>query len=189
MSGNGLEKQKGSKKLIVIICILALLLVVTAVILAFVLGKRAGTSSQLAERNNDDTRNVIDSTALITDSESATNVLDELTAQVAEGMFECKMSMNWSFEDGKAKSKDAYVANSENNTHPIFFDVYLKDTDELIYSSPVLSVGAELYNFSLDKPLEAGEYKAKVKYSLLDNEEEQNVISSASFVITINISK
>lgn len=188
MSGNGSESQKSNKKLIIIIIILVALLVGAAIALAFILGKNIGGKSKGSDDNTSgNDKRVVESARIVTDQEAATNVMDELAQQVAEGMFECKMSFKWTFEDGRAKSKDAYVANSTNNTHPIYFDVYLKDTDELIYSSPVLSVGAELYDFALDKSLEAGEYKAKVKYTLIDNEEDQNVISSAGFMITINV--
>jgi hypothetical protein len=97
------------------------------------------------------------------------------------------MAMKWTFPDGKSESKDAYVANSVNNTHPICFDVYMKDSEELLYSSPVLPVGTDLKNIKLDKELPAGEYKATVMYTLLKDTESQEEISSAGFVITITI--
>lgn len=188
MSGNGSEKQNNGKKLIIIIIILAVLLVGVAILLAFILGKKAGSKNQnVAGAENDGSREVMESSRIVLNEEEASSVLDDLAEQVAEGMFECRMSMTWTFENGSSESKDAYVANSENNTHPIFFDVYLKDTDELIYSSPVLSVGTELHDFTLDKVLDAGEYRAKVKYTLIDDVENQNAISSAGFMITIKV--
>jgi hypothetical protein len=113
--------------------------------------------------------------------------MDEMRNEVAEGMFECNMSMTWTFADGSAKSNDAYVANSENNKYPIFFDVILKDTGETIYSSPVLPVGSKLTDFALDKHLEAGNYKATVMYSLIRDEQSQEIVSQAGFVIKINV--
>jgi hypothetical protein len=104
-------------------------------------------------------------------------------------MFECKMSMTWTFADGSAASKDAYVANSTNNKYPIYFDVTLNDTGEKVYSSPVLPVGAELTGITLDKDLDPGTYKAKVLYSLIKDEESQEVVSSAGFVIKIIVKK
>jgi hypothetical protein len=95
--------------------------------------------------------------------------------------------MTWTFENGAAESRDAYVANSVNNTHPICFDVYLEDTEELLYSSPVLPVGTDLKNIKLDQELPAGEYKATVMYSLLKDVESQEEISSAGFVVTIKV--
>jgi hypothetical protein len=111
--------------------------------------------------------------------------MDEMRNEVAEGMFECNMSMTWTFADGSAKSNDAYVANSTNNKYPIYFDVILKDTDEKIYSSPVIPVGSELMNFALEKDLDPGTYEATVMYTLIRDEQSQEEISSAGFVIKI----
>jgi hypothetical protein len=102
-------------------------------------------------------------------------------------MFECQMSMTWTFADGTSESNDAIVVNSKNNTYPFYFDVTLNDTDELIYSSPVVPVGSQLANIKLDKDLDPGEYKATVMYSLLEDVESQALKSQAGFVITINV--
>jgi hypothetical protein len=115
--------------------------------------------------------------------------MEEMRKEVEEGMFECNMSMTWTFDDGSAKSEDAYVANSTNNKYPIYFDVYMNDSNELVYSSPILPVGAELTNFSLDKNLDPGTYKATVMYSLIRDADSQEVISSAGFVIKIIVKK
>ncbi len=130
---------------------------------------------------------VTESTRLVLDEESAQSVLDEMRKEVEEGMFECNMSMTWTFANGEAESKDAFVANSVNNTHPIYFDLYLKDTNELIYSSPVIPVGSQLTDFKLDKSLPAGTYKAKCAYSLLSDEESQEVTSNVNFIITLEV--
>jgi hypothetical protein len=107
--------------------------------------------------------------------------------EVEEGMFECSMSTEWTFADGNAESKDAYVANSSNNTHPFYFDVRLDGSDEVIYSSPIIPVGGQLTNFKLDKPLSAGTYEAVCMYSLLKDEVSQEVTSAAGFVVTITV--
>ncbi len=181
-------KSKDNKKLlIVIIIILAVLLVAGAIVLAFVLGKKSseGTAGNIADDSNN--RQVVSSTRLIVDQESATNAFEEMRQEVEDGMFECMMTFDWTFENGESESKDAYVANSVNNRKPLYFDVYLKDTDELIYSSPVLPVGTELTNIKLDTPLAAGKYKASCRYSLLKDEESQEILSSARFVVNITV--
>lgn len=192
MSGNNGEKgnNSGSSRRGIIIIIAAFLIIIIALIaiIALLIGRNTnkgsdnGTPSSSTENN----RNVVsEGSRLILDAESAANVMDDMRKEVAEGMFECNMSMTWTFADGSAQSKDAYVANSTNNNYPIYFDVTLNDTGETIYSSPVIPVGADLANFALDKPLEAGEYKATVMYTLIRDEESQEPISSAGFVIKI----
>ncbi len=197
MSGSTTDdkKSRDNKTLfIVIIAILVVIVMALAIVLAFFLGKKSsggsnGTDGSVTE-SQEGRRDVINasSVSVVTDEESAATVMDSMREKVEEGMFSCKMSMNWTFKDGKSESKDAYVANKETNTHPIYFDVYLMDESEtLIYSSPVLAVGSQLTDFKLDKELDAGTYKAKVLYSLIKDEESQEVISSAGFVITIEV--
>jgi len=188
--GNGNGQAGLSRRILIIVGFFLIIIVALVGVIAFLLGRNTnkgsdnGTPSSSTENN----RNVVsEGSRVILDAESAANVMDEMRKEVAEGMFECNMSMTWSFDDGSAQSKDAYVANSTNNKYPIYFDVTLNDTGETIYSSPVIPVGADLANFALDKQLEAGDYKATVMYTLIRDEESQEPISKAGFVIKIKV--
>jgi hypothetical protein len=185
-NGNG-NNQKGSAKRGFAIIIVFLVIIIALVgVIAFLLGRNTGGSDNGTDTSNTDNgRKVAESARIVLDEDSAANVMDEMRKEVEEGMFECNMSMTWTFSEGSATSKDAYVANSTNNKYPIYFDVTLNDTGEKVYSSPILPVGAELTNFSLEKDLDPGTYKATVLYSLIRDEESQEVISSAGFVIKI----
>jgi len=176
------QENKSNKKVIIIIAILAIVIIALVAVIAFLLGKGKGDDT-----SDGAPREVANSIRTVVDEDNAQDIVEQMREEVAEGMFECQMSMKWTFPDGKSESKDAYVANSVNNTHPICFDVYMKDSEELLYSSPVLPVGTDLKNIKLDKELPAGEYKATVMYTLLKDTESQEEISSAGFVITITI--
>ncbi len=183
------SENKNNKSAMILIIILAVIVLVLVAVIAFLLGRagkdnNSGNSSSNEEENR---REVAGSVRTVLDESSADDIMQQMREEVAEGMFECQMSMNWSFLNGQAESEDAFVGNSENNTHPICFDVYMKDSEELLYSSPVLPVGAKLTNFKLDKELPAGTYKATVMYHLLKDTESQEEISSAGFVVTIKI--
>ncbi|MBD5445326.1 MAG: hypothetical protein HDR29_07220 [Lachnospiraceae bacterium] len=121
------------------------------------------------------------------DESNADNVMDEMSEKVSQGMFECKMTTAWTFDDGKSESPNAYVANVENNLYTLYFDVYEEATNELLYSSPMLPVGTELKNFKLDKELDAGEYNAVVMYTMVDEDLEE--VSTVGFKVTISILK
>jgi hypothetical protein len=171
---------------VAIVAILSVLVVVLITVVVILLARKKDDTAENPPATQE-RREVTNSVRTVLDEESANDIMDQMREEVAEGMFECEMSMTWTFDNGQAESKDAYVANSTNNTHPILFDVYMKDTEELLYSSPVLPVGTNLTNIKLDKELEAGSYQATVMYSLLEDEESQEEISSAGFVITINV--
>jgi hypothetical protein len=183
--------QGGSaKRGFIIIAAFLIIIILLVAVIAFLLGRNGSGSNNNVNQTSSSTensRNVLDATRMVLDEESAANVMDEMRQEVEEGMFECNMSMTWTFADGSSKSKDAYVANSTNNKYPIYFDVELKDTGEVIYSSPVLPVGSQLTNFALDKDIDPGEYKARVVYYLIRDEQSQEVVSSAAFIIKLNV--
>jgi len=177
------KKEGGSSRLIIIIGILIIALLLAVIIILLL--RKEPTPPQEAEQPAG--REVVNDSRIVLDEQSAQQTIDEMRKEVEEGMFECSMSMDWTFADGNSESKDAFVENSESNTHPIYFDVVLDGSDEVIYSSPILPVGTQLSNFKLDVPLEAGEYQALCKYTLLKDEETQEPLSSANFVITIKV--
>lgn len=119
------------------------------------------------------------------DDSNTDTIMNEMGDKVAEGMYECKMTTSWVFEDGKSESPNAYVANVESNLHAVYFDVYDASTDELLYSSPILPIGTELKNIKLEKELQKGEYDAVVMYTLVDEDNEE--VSTVGFNITITI--
>ena len=104
---------------------------------------------------------------------------------VEDGYYLVTMNTSWSFDDGKSESFDAYVANAPQNTRTVYFEVFLSDTGEMVYSSPYMPVGTELQNFSLEKDLQAGDYMAVVTYHLVDD--EFNEIDDVSAEIAIHI--
>lgn len=176
------EEKKKNRLVIIVIAIFAVVVIALLGVIIYLLNR--GNNDV---RDDDARRKVADSVRTVIDESSANDVMEQMREEVAEGMFECQMSMTWTFADGEAESQDAYVANSINNTHPICFDVYLQGTEDLLYSSPVLLVGTDLKNFKLDEELPAGNYQAVVMYRLLTDAESQEEISNAGFVVTINV--
>ncbi len=182
------NEGKGGDSKVLIIIGLAIIVLLLVVIIILLLKKDSGTADAGIGTQNGG-REVAGSTRVVLDEETAGSVYEEMRQEVEEGMFECNMSMSWTFEDGESVSKDAIVVNSENNKYPIYFDLYLKDTNELIYSSPVLPVGTQLTDIKLDKALPAGTYKVVCQYTLIRDVESQEEISSAGFVITVTVRK
>lgn len=179
------ETKAQNRTVIIVAAIFAVVVIALTGIIIYLLNR--GNVNANADAGTDTPRKVASSVRTVLDEDSAKNVMDQMREEVREGMFECQMSMTWTFADGKAASKDAYIANSTNNTHPICFDVYMQDTEELLYSSPVLPVGTDIRNIKLDKELAAGKYQATVMYKLLSDVDSQEEISSAGFVVTINV--
>jgi hypothetical protein len=95
------------------------------------------------------------------------------------------MNVDWTFDAWDAPSRNAYVANSENNKRTVYFTVSLAETNEIVYTSPDIPVGSQLTNFALDRNPGAGEHAAVVTYRLLDD--EGNELSNVAVSVILRI--
>jgi hypothetical protein len=91
----------------------------------------------------------------------------------------------WTFDDGNSASADAYVENDTDNETAFYFDVVVDSTGELVYSSPILELGAKIEGFKLDKPLDAGDYNCTMTYHLVD--EDQKELTTVTVGVTIKV--
>ena len=175
-NGQRVSKKGGSgKAVILVIAVIVVIAVLVGIIIFLLLGRRQ-QPEEVEKRNVVVTQDNID------------EVIEEMEQAefIAPGYFETSMTNEWHFSDGEAVSKDAYVANVANNTNDIYFDVVLaSDESQIIYSSPVIPIGASLEGIALDTPLESGTYDCVMIYHLVD--EEQNSISTLRVTITIVI--
>lgn len=170
--GQAQEAGKKNRKIIIIgmIIIIALLAVIVILLLR---GKE-----EKPERNVVVTRENVD--------EVVDNMLEK--EYVEPGYYSASMSNVWHFATGDAASEDAYVENVEENTHDVYFDVFLADDEEkAILESPVLPRGSELKEITLDTPLDAGTHDCIMVYHLID--EDQNTVSTLRVGLTIIVEK
>lgn len=165
---------KSKTKLILIIAII-LILALLGVIIFLLLRK-------------DDSKAIDDGKsprATLVTEDNLEEVQAELAEPVQDGYYEACMSVDWNFTDSSTPSTDAYVENVTTNTRTVYFDLTLDGTDELLYSSPFIPVGAKLDSIKLDKPLPAGDYAAIVTYHLVDDNEEE--LSTVAIAVTLHI--
>lgn len=168
-------QKNGANKMLILVAVLLVVVVALAGVVIFLItrpkeveqkGPMGGRGTVITEDNVSDV-----------EAEAAT------AAQVPENHYVTSMSIDWHFS-GKT-STDAYIANAVENTRTVYCDLYLKDTGEMIYSSPYIPVGEELKGVTLDKELEPGTYDTILVYNLVDDEEE--VLSTLSIALTIYI--
>lgn len=180
------NEPAGKSRRVIIIIAFAVLLAALAVCIVLLLSKKEDSNDiPMETRQRSEAEKALERGFVSEDS--ADNIMEEMANKVADGMFECEMTMSWTFEDGNSTASNAYVANSENNLHTLYFDVYDNATEELLYSSPMMPVGTELREIKLEKELPAGDYSALVMYTLVDENYEE--VSQVGFNITISILK
>lgn len=185
MSNQNENGEKKNKNMTIIIAALIILVAALVVCIVLLLTRQKEEQAPVQQSENTPNTSVLDRG--IVDEDNMDTIMDEMDEKVSAGMFECKMTTAWTFDDGKSASPNAYVANVENNLYTVYFDVYEETTNELLYSSPLLPVGTEIKNFKLDKELPAGEYDAVVMYTMVDENEEE--VSSVGFKVTISVTK
>ncbi len=164
-----------NKKNVIVICVVVLLLAVIGC-LVFLLLRKDGKAPE-------------ETGGYVMDEGNYEQIKEDMAAAVQEGYFETYMNTEWTFRDGTAKTEDAVLGNSPNNTKPIRCEVILNDTGEIVYKTGVLPVGAVLEPFQLDQDLDAGSYDAMCMVYLLNEAEDGTYTdaSSAGFNLTITV--
>jgi hypothetical protein len=100
-------------------------------------------------------------------------------------MFNARMNVDWTFDSSHSTSSDAYVANSEINSHVIYFEIILDDSGDTIYTSPNMAINTKLQNLTLDCDLAAGDYPATCMYHLLNDDGSE--FSQVGVAVTVHI--
>jgi len=186
MSENGSNGKKlSSTQIILIIGIVVILVAVLGVggLIAKQLGSQPDPSVPPESTANTPS---FGTGTVVMDERNVNDMVRELEEKVREGMYDVKMNMDWTFPNGEAASENAYVANSEANTHPVYFDITLDD-GTLIYTSPMIPVGSAVDSIKLDTPLEAGDYSSVCTYHLLKSEEDPSELSTVSVAVRITV--
>ena len=179
---NQSEGKKGgiNKKIIVLGAVIIVLLVTLIIVLLL----------RKSDKNTKPPTEDAPQREVLVNDKNIPEVAEQLESAAEEyvplGRYIAMMNFEWHFTKGDAESTDSYVANSTQNTHDVYFDVFLKDDmDNAIYESPVIPRGSEIRNIKLKTDLEAGIYDCILVYHLID--EEQNTVSTASFTLKIII--
>lgn len=79
-------------------------------------------------------------------------------------------------------------SNPESNPCYFQIEIILEDTGEVIYTSNLLPPGYSISKFNLKRPLDAGEYKATVKFNCLSFDKEQRKLNGGVVKTTIEAS-
>ena len=116
---------------------------------------------------------------------SQEEIQEELNRKVEEGMINISMNLNPVFEDGTSDG-NLLIVNEKINRYPQIVEIYLKDTDTLLYRSGGISVGHSVEKGKLLADLDAGDY-ACVAYFNAIHPETHELVGKAGAEITISV--
>ena len=162
------KKQTGS----VIIKIILVLFIILSLSLGVAAGCRLLKGKPADQKANSE-ETVKRNYVVIDENVSLPNVSEEVINSASS--HDVKMNSTWTFSDGKAYSKDAFVENPSSNLNSVYFEIKVNGYDENIFTSPVLPVGSHIENITLDKALKAGTYNCTLTYTLLSKDGKDSV--------------
>ncbi len=173
----------------IMVGIICALLCVISFILGTAHGKKQAFEALGVQDGFDDDGSGARKRSAVASMDNIDEVSEELNRErpKAPKSYEVVMNTEWTFPSGGSKaSSNAYVENNIENENKVYFSVALDASpDEIIYTSPVLSVGERLKDISLDKVPGRGRHKATVIYHLLDDEGNEAGEVKAGVVIVI----
>lgn len=109
----------------------------------------------------------------------------ELQEQLDEGMIAFSVNTSPVFESGRAEG-NLMLENPENNAKLLIAEIYMDETNELIYSSRAIPPGSYIENAMLDKVLDPGEYPATVFFKAY-RESDETYIGQSGAAINITV--
>lgn len=109
----------------------------------------------------------------------------ELQQQLDESMIAFSINTSPVFENGGSEG-NLMLENPANNAKLIVVELYLNETEELIYQTKALPAGSYIENARLDKLLEPGEYPATAYFKAY-REDDHTYIGQVGAALTLRI--
>ena len=173
------EKKKRKLKPVHWVIIIALVLALIAALVYFFWLRGV-------EQDIDDRGTALGGGGMLLTPDNIDEVRQMMEEPGPDAQYTVSMTTNWTFDTWQTPSSDAIVNNLESNSRTVYFDVTLRDTDELVYSSPYIPLGQALVDFALDANPGAGVHDAIVRFFLVDDDNEVVADVAVSVTLTIN---
>ena len=168
------------RKNIILITVVAVVIIALIAVIIYLLNRNLEAAMPPPVLDRD-----IGARGTVVTEDNLQEILERRNQPLEDAYYEVNMSVEWDFDTALTPSRNAFVRNKETNTRTVFFDVFMEDRNEVVYSSPYIPLGAELKNFALDTKVEAGVHPALVTYYLVDD--DYNTITNVSVYVTLNI--
>lgn len=109
----------------------------------------------------------------------------ELQEQLDEAMIAFSINTTPVFESGSSEGS-LMLENPANNAKLIVVEIYIDDTEELVYKSKAIPAGSYIESARLDKVLEPGEYAATAYFNAY-REDDQSYIGRSGAAIKLTV--
>ncbi len=156
------KKEKRTNYIILLVIIILLLVGVMAVLTSRLFSTK--------EEEKSTGRLVYEANVVVEDAESLQDAVDKMYEKAKEGQMALEMQTEATSRDGK-KFK-CYLANSKRNNYDMFMVFYLDETQEEIYRTGLIPIGARIENFDLEEPLKSGNHEITIVFNQVEDDQE-----------------
>ncbi|MBE6152042.1 MAG: hypothetical protein E7165_01855 [Firmicutes bacterium] len=109
---------------------------------------------------------------------------EEVAGKLNSNQLAIKINSAITLESSFKKGKFG-IENKGNNVYDVIVKIYLKDTNELIYTSPKLNPGEKIDEAALDKKINKGSYKCIAYFEAYDGNNNYKGKSGVEINLTI----
>lgn len=173
-------KQKKGINPKVLIAIVVCLIVVGAVCVFGMYRYMDGKNNKDNKDNQNVTTDVNGSNLVITEDKRVS--ASDIAEKVNDSMIVVKMTAKWTF-NSDCTSSNAYLGNSDKNSYPLRFEVMLKDTGEVLLTTPDVPVGSCIQNFGLPKKLDSGTYDVIISHQAVKDGSVFSTVKTAAQIV------
>jgi len=170
MSSIKTEQTQKSRSKVVIILVLILIVIVIffASVIIYLLSNQNKT---IADNNTESAGAVeIEGNIILDDPKSLQDAVDEMYRKAEEGRMTLEMQVETYSQDGENFS--CFLANAKENNYEMYMILYRDDTQEEIYRSGLIPIGARIENFTTTVKLEPGTYVGTLVYCQVEEDGE-----------------
>lgn len=112
---------------------------------------------------------------------SQEEIIAELNQKVADGMINISMNTNPVFKSGTSEG-NLLIVNEKVNKQPQIVEIYLSETDELVYRSGMIPVGSKVENDKLDVDLPMGIHDCYAVFHRVDPETGESLGKASALI-------
>ncbi|MDL2302127.1 hypothetical protein LJC58_07220 [Lachnospiraceae bacterium OttesenSCG-928-D06] len=174
------QSPKGQSKVVVILLVVIILLVMVfaGVMLYLFMNK--------TEEQPETTSNgiAVESNLILDDPKTLQDAVDDMYKKAEEGYMTLEMKVDAYSTDGQ--NFTCFLANADGNSYDMYMVLYLDDTQEEIYRSGMIPIGARIETFTTNKKIEPGTYMCTLVYNQLE-EDGETLHAKVNVGLTLNI--
>lgn len=176
------KKQSSNKLLIIIIILLVVVICVGGIVAFLLISKSSEKDTELIEVHDDGTVEILgnDTNVILPGDDPIDFKEDQRKADA--GMMDVDFKNVITITNGKDGKCD--ISNPGTNNYDMYVSMWLNETQEEIYRSGLIPLGAKIEQLELNRSLEPGEYTGIMVYNQL---EDNKIVSQVNVEITFNV--